>query len=104
MKSSGQEKNYYNERKWIKYGINKRECRFVTTETSKAIFERQSQKILDNIKQKVYELENSPSKKSNHDKALYYFFQISENPYLIIYSFGLSQKKEVSRNATSRGL
>ncbi len=45
-------------------------------------------------KQKVCELENSPSKKSNHEKALNYFFQISENPYLLYTHFDYHKKRK----------
>jgi hypothetical protein len=72
---------------------------------SQKIFSKERDKISwQHKKQKVYELENSPPKKSNHKRATNYFFENWRNSYLIIYCFGLSQKKEVLRNAISKGL
>ena len=77
-----------------KDALDKMEYRFAINEISKDIFERQSQKILDNIKQKVYELENLPTKKSNHEKAIKYFLKISENPSKFYTSLDYNKKRK----------
>ena len=78
----------------LKDALDKMEYRFAINEISKDIFERQSQKILDNIKQKVYELENLPTKKSNHEKAINYFLKISENPSKFYSSLDYNKKRK----------
>ncbi len=49
------------------------EYRYAINEISKDIFDRQSKKIKETIDQKTKELENVPSKKSNHEKAVNFF-------------------------------
>ena len=56
------------------------EYRFAINEISKDIFERQNQKLKEQYNQKLAEIENLPTKKSNHDKAIKYFTKIAVNP------------------------
>ena len=58
----------------LKESYDKMEFRYATNEISKDIFERQGKKINDEIEQKMRDLDFIPSKKSNLDKALKYFF------------------------------
>ena len=69
------------------------EYRYAINEISKDIFDRQGQKIKETIDQKMKELENVPSKKSNHEKAINFFVKIAENPSKFYTSLDYSKKR-----------
>ena len=62
---------------------------------SQKIFSKDRVKISwQHKKQKVCELENLPRKKSNHEKATNYFFENSQNSYLLYNALDYHKKRK----------
>lgn len=80
------------------------EYRFAINEISKDIFERQNQKIKEQYNQKLAEIENLPTKKSNHDKAIKYFTKIAVNPSKFYHSLEYNQKRVFQKLLFPEGL
>lgn len=77
----------------LKTNYDNMEYRYAINEISKDIFDRQGQKTKGLIDQKTKELENIPSKKSNHEKAINFFVKIAENPSKFYTSLDYSKKR-----------
>jgi DNA invertase Pin-like site-specific DNA recombinase len=80
------------------------EYRFAVNEISKDIFERQNQKLKEQYNQKLAEIENLPTKKSNHDKAIKYFTKIAVNPSKFYESLEYNQKRVFQKLLFPEGL
>ena len=80
------------------------EYRFTINEISKEIFERQNQKLKEQYNQKLAEIENLPTKKSNHDKAVKYFTKIAVNPSKFYESLEYNQKRVFQKLLFPEGL
>lgn len=80
------------------------EYRFAINEISKDIFERQNQKLKEQYNQKLAEIENLPTKKSNHDKAIKYFTKIAVNPSKFYESLEYNQKRVFQKLLFPEGL
>lgn len=80
------------------------EYRFAINEISKDIFERQNQKLKEQYNQKLVEIENLPTKKSNHDKAIKYFTKIAVNPSKFYESLEYNQKRVFQKLLFPEGL
>ena len=80
------------------------EYRFAINEISKDIFERQNQKLKEQYNQKLAEIENLPTKKSNHDKAVKYFTKIAVNPSKFYESLEYNQKRVFQKLLFPEGL
>ena len=80
------------------------EYRFAVNEISKDIFERQNQKLKEQYNQKLVEIENLPTKKSNHDKAIKYFTKIAVNPSKFYESLEYNQKRVFQKLLFPEGL
>lgn len=80
------------------------EYRFAINEISKDIFERQNQKIKEQYNQKLAEIENLPTKKSNHDKAIKYFTKIAVNPSKFYESLEYNKKRVFQKLLFPEGL
>ncbi len=77
----------------LKEKMDLMEYRFAINEISKDIFERQNQKLKEQYNKKLAEIENLPTKKSNHEKALNYFAKIAVNPSKFYESLEYNQKR-----------
>ncbi|WP_304196474.1 recombinase family protein [Flavobacterium alvei] len=91
--TSETKKNLSRELNELKTNYDNMEYRYAINEISKDIFDRQGQKIKETIDQKMKELENVPSKKSNHEKAINFFVKIAENPSKFYTSLDYSKKR-----------
>ena len=80
------------------------EYRFAVNEISKDIFERQNQKLKEQYNQKLVEIENLPTKKSNHDKAIKYFTKIAVNPSKFYESLEYNKKRVFQKLLFPEGL
>jgi hypothetical protein len=80
------------------------EYRFAINEISKDIFERQNQKLKEQYNQKLAEIENLPTKKSNHDKVIKYFTKIAVNPSKFYESLEYNQKRVFQKLLFPEGL
>lgn len=80
------------------------EYRFAINEISKEIFERQNQKLKEQYNQKLAIIENLPTKKSNHDKAIKYFTKIAVNPSKFYESLEYNQKRVFQKLLFPEGL
>ncbi len=80
------------------------EYRFAINEISKEIFERQNQKLKEQYNQKLAEIENLPTKKSNHDKAIKYFTKIAVNPSKFYESLEYNKKRVFQKLLFPEGL
>ena len=78
----------------LKSSYDKMEYRYAINEISKDIFERQSQKITDEIIQKTKELDYLPKKLSNHEKAINFFLKIAHNPSKFDGSLDYNKKRK----------
>lgn len=77
----------------LKEKMDLMEYRFAINEISKDIFERQNQKLKEQYNKKLAEIENLPTKKSNHEKAINYFAKIAVNPSKFYESLEYNQKR-----------
>ena len=80
------------------------EYRFAINELSKEIYERQNQKLKESIQQKMKELNNLPSKKSNLEKSIKYFVQIADNPCDFYEKLEYNQKRVFQKLLFPEGL
>ena len=80
------------------------EYRFAINEISKDIFERQNQKLKEQYNQKIAEIENLPTKKSNHEKGIKYFAKIAVNPSKFYESLEYNQKRVFQKLLFPEGL
>ena len=88
----------------LKEKMDLMEYRFAVNEISKDIFERQNQKLKEQYNQKIAEIENLPTKKSNHDKAIKYFIKIAVNPSKFYESLEYNQKRVFQKLLFPEGL
>ncbi len=88
----------------LKEKMDLMEYRFAINEISKEIFERQNQKLKEQYNQKLAEIENLPTKKSNHDKAIKYFTKIAVNPSKFYESLEYNQKRVFQKLLFPEGL
>ena len=80
------------------------EYRFAVNEISKDIFERQNQKLKESMNQKMIEIENLPTKKSNQEKAIKYFTKIAVNPSEFYENLEYNQKRVLQKLLFPEGL
>jgi site-specific DNA recombinase len=73
--------------------FDKIEFRYATDELAKEIFEKHGSKLKTQIDEKTKQLQNLPSKKSNHQKLLKKFFKIAENPSEFYKSLNYNDKR-----------
>ena len=88
----------------LKEAYDKMEFRYATNEISKDIFERQGKKLNIEIEEKIRDLDFIPSKKSNLDKALKYFFKTLEKPREFYNSLEYSKKRKLQSLLFPEGL
>jgi site-specific DNA recombinase len=88
----------------LKEKMDLMEYRFAINEISKDIFERQNQKLKDPYNQKIIEIENLPTKKSNQEKAIKYFTKIAVNPTKFYKSLEYNQKRVFQKLLFPEGL
>lgn len=74
--------------------VDKMEYKYAIGEISKDIFDRQGQKVNNQIRQKLIDLEKIPTKKSNHEKVMKYFFKICQNPSEFYTSLDFNKKRK----------
>ena len=80
------------------------EYRYAINEISKEIYERQNQKMKESIQQKMKELNNLPTKKSNLEKSIKYFVQIAGNPCDFYEKLEYNQKRVFQKLLFPEGL
>ena len=80
------------------------EYRFAVNEISRDIFERQNQKLKESMYQKMIEIENLPTKKSNQEKAIKYFTKIAVNPSEFYENLEYNQKRVLQKLLFPEGL
>ena len=88
----------------LKEKMDLMEYRFAINEISKDIFERQNQKLKEQYNQKIAEIENLPTKKSNHEKGIKYFAKIAVNPSKFYESLEYNQKRVFQKLLFPEGL
>lgn len=80
------------------------EYRYAINEISKEIYERQNKKMKESIQQKMKELNNLPTKKSNLEKSIKYFVQITGNPCDFYEKLEYNQKRVFQKLLFPEGL
>lgn len=80
------------------------EYRFAVNEISKDIFERQNQKLKESMNQKMIEIENLHTKKSNQEKAIEYFTKIAVNLSEFYEKLEYNQKRVLQKLLYPEGL